>query len=702
MKLNFLTLLIGLLIMTNGLKGQDRMPKTTSINDDSKYEWLEDVDSKKSLEWVEKKNEETLSKLMAHPKYQAFYDKSLEIMNSTDRIAFPSLIGKYVYNYWQDAANPRGLWRRMLKADYLTGEKVWETVIDIDQLSKDDNKKWVFKGASPLPPANNKFLVSLSNGGGDATVVREFDGVSKTFVKGGFELPESKGGASWIDENSLFVSIDFGSGSMTTSGYPSQAKIWKRGTPLADAKLIFEGQVSDVSTSAFNIRHLGKNYQFVNRGITFYTSELRYMDNGKLIKFDVPNDASFSGMVGDQAIIELKSDWKIGAKTFKQGSVISIKFTDLVAGKKTYKLAIAPEARASTESVSTMGNAMLVSKLVNVKSELYKYTFVKGAWVAKKINAPALGAIGLTSADDETGEYFFSFQNFLNPASLYYGNLNTGKTKLLQSLPNFFDPAPYDVKQIEATSKDGTKIPYFVIAKKGLALNGKNPVLINAYGGFEVSILPFYSATIGKLWLEEGGVFVLANIRGGGEFGPKWHQAGLKEKRQAIYDDFHAVAEDLIAKKYTDGKHIGISGGSNGGLLVGVAFTQRPDLYNAVLCQVPLLDMKRYNKLLAGASWMGEYGNPDIPEEWECIKKYSPFQNLNENMNYPEVFFTTSTRDDRVHPGHARKMAAKMEDMGYKFYYFENTEGGHAGSSTNEQRAKTSALTYVYLLKKLM
>ena len=702
MKLNFFILLIGTLTMTNESIAQDIMPTMTNTNDDSKYNWLEDVDSKESLEWVEKRNEQTLTKLMAHPKYQAFYDKSLEILNSTDRIAFPSLVGKFMYNFWQDATNPRGIWRRMLKADYLAGKKTWETVIDIDQLSKDDNKKWVFKGASPLPPAYDKFLVELSNGGGDATVVREFDGVSKAFVKGGFELPESKGGASWIDENSLFVSRDFGSGSMTTSGYPRQTKMWTRGTPLTEAKLIYEGQESDVSVSGYRMRHLGKNYQFVYRGVTFYTNELRYIDNGKLLKLVLPNDASFAGMVGDQAIIELKSDWKVGTKNFKQGSVISIKFADLIAGKKTYRLAIAPEARASTEGVTTMGNAMLVSKLVNVKSELYKYTYVKGVWVAKKIDAPSLGAIGLASSDDETGEYFFSFQNFLNPSSLYYGNLNTGRIKLLQSLPNFFDPAPYDVKQIEATSKDGTKIPYFVIAKKGLELNGKNPVLISAYGGFEVSRLPFYSATTGKLWLEEGGVFVLANIRGGGEFGPKWHQAGLKEKRQAIYDDFHAVAEDLITKKYTDGKHIGISGGSNGGLLVGVAFTQRPDLYNAVLCQVPLLDMKRYNKLLAGASWMGEYGNPDIPEEWEYIKKYSPFQNLKKDMNYPEVFFTTSTRDDRVHPGHARKMAAKMEDMGYPFYYFENTEGGHAGSSTNEQRAKTSALTFVYLLKKLM
>jgi prolyl oligopeptidase len=665
------------------------------------YMWLENVDDPKALEWVESKNKPSFDILSQHPKYQDFYNISMEILDSKDRIAAPSIIGQYVYNFWQDQKNPRGIWRRMLKTDYMAHKTDWESVIDIDALSAKDNKKWVFKGASPLEPSNNRFLVSLSNGGGDATVVKEFDAIKKSFVEDGFYAEESKGSLGWIDQNTVFVARDFGKGTMTESGYPMVVKIWKRGTKLSDAKEIYRGETSNVSAYGYKLTHLDKNYLFLARGMTFYTNELNFYNGKKITRINKPDDASFIGLVGDRALIELKSDWTSDGKIFKQGSIISSKISDFISGKKKYSLVIAPEARTSIESVITMGNYMLVAKNVNVKSELFKYGISDGKWTTKKIDAPGFGAISIGSSDDKSGDFFFYFTNFLNPSTLYHSNIKDNKVTLMKSLPHFFDAAPYEVRQLESISKDGTKIPYFLVARKDVKMDGSNPVHINAYGGFEVSRLPSYSATIGRLWLDQGGIYVLANIRGGGEFGPAWHQAGLKENRQRIYDDLHSVAEDLIAKKYTTSKKLGISGGSNGGLLVGVAFTQRPDLYNAVVCQVPLLDMQRYNKLLAGASWMGEYGNPDVPAEWAYISKYSPYHNLKKDANYPEVFFTTSTRDDRVHPGHAREMVAKMEDMGYKVFYYENTEGGHAGSSTNDQRAKASALMYAYLGMKL-
>ena len=415
----------------------------------------------------------------------------------------------------------------------------------------------------------------------------------------------------------------------------------------------------------------------------------------------MPDDIELTTIFNKQVIFQLKSDYTVSNKTFKQGDVISILYDDLISGKMNFNLIVSPDERSSISEISNTKNTLLVNMLNNVKSELYKFTF-NGNWKKEKMNAPEFGNISLAASDDNSDNFFFYFTNFLEPSSLYQGNAQTGDLNKVKSLPSFFKTDNFKVEQFEASSKDGTKIPYFVVSSKNIKLDGNNPTLLYAYGGFEIAELPRYNATTGTAWLEKGGVYVLANIRGGGEFGPKWHQAGLKQNRQLVYNDFHAVAESLISKKITSTKKLGIYGGSNGGLLVGVAYTQRPDLYEAVVCAVPLLDMKRYNKLLAGASWMAEYGNPDIPEEWEFIKEYSPYQNVKSGMDYPEVFFTTSTRDDRVHPGHARKMVAKMDELGYQVYYFENTEGGHAGASTNEQRAKMYALIYTYLQMKLM
>jgi len=665
------------------------------------YLWLENVDSEKSLEFVNKQNKLTHDKLSGIDEYKDIYDSSLEIYNSTDRIAYPSTYGEFVYNFWKDKDHVRGIWRRSEKANYLEGNPTWETLLDLDEMSKKDDIKWVYKGASGLYPNYNRFIVNLSKGGGDATVKKEFDVTTKEFIENGFYIPESKGGTSYIDKNTLIVSSDFGENTMTSSGYPRQVKLWKRGTLLKDAKLIFEGDSKDVSSAGFLIRDGDKKYTTIRRGITFYSGYYYVWLNNELIKIDVPDDANPFGILNNQLIIDLKSDWMVKGKTYKQGSVISLNFTDLLAGEKNIHLILEPNMFSSVSSVSATKNKLLINVLTNVNSELFIYSFSNNKWINNKVNAPKFGTISISDVDELSDNYFFTYRNFLTPTTLYYADALNNTLDPFKSLTAYFEGDNYEVKQFKSKSKDGTLVPYFVVSAKNTKNDGNSPTLLYAYGGFEVSQRPFYSATFGTAWLDNGGVFVLANIRGGGEFGPKWHQAGLKEKRQNVFDDFHSVAEDLIEKKITSSKHLGIMGGSNGGLLVGVAFTQRPDLYNAVVCQVPLLDMQRYNKLLAGASWMGEYGNPDIPEEWEYIKKYSPYHNLKKGVEYPEVYFYTSTRDDRVHPGHARKMAAKMIDMGYPIYYYENIEGGHGGASTNEQSAKSSAMTFSYLLMKL-
>lgn len=613
------------------------------------YKWLEDVDAEKSLEWVEKWNEKSLDVLTGQSDYKNIYEKNLEIYNSTDRIAAPSIYGDLIYNFWQDQKHVRGIWRRTTMKSYLSDNPEWETVIDIDALSEKDGEKYVFKGAEGLYPDYNKFLISLSKGGGDAVIVREFDAKTNEFIKDGFTLHEAKGSGSWIDENTLMVSTDFGDG-MTTSGYPKQVKIWKRGTDLKAAKQVFEGKEDDMGIWGSAIQTKEKVYQIIMQRTSFYSGSYYVIEKGEVIELDLPADISLGNIFKKQVIFELKSDWEIGSNSFKQGDMVSIAYTDLIKGGTNYQLIVSPDERSSITETNTTKNALLVNMLNNVKSELYKYSF-NGTWKKEKIDVPELGNISLGSSDDESDTYFFYFTNFLEPSTLYKADAKSGKQSKVKSLPSFFPTEKYQVQQNEAASKDGTKIPYFVVSAKSVKLDGNNPTLLYVYGGFEIPMLPSYNATTGTAWLEKGGVYVLANIRGGGEFGPKWHQAGLKENRQLVFDDFHAVAESLIDKKITSSKKLGIFGGSNGGLLVGVAYTQRPDLYNAVVCAVPLLDMKRYNKLLAGASWMAEYGNPDVPEEWEYIKEYSPYQNVKKGMDYPEVFFTTSTRDDRVHPG---------------------------------------------------
>jgi prolyl oligopeptidase len=662
--------------------------------------WLEEINSSKSMQWVKTQDTITVHELEKFPQFQNIYNRGLEILNSKEKIAYPSIKGNYIYNFWQDSTNERGIWRRTGLDNYLSGSPSWETVLNIDSLSKADSVLWEFKGANYLYPNFNLCLLNLSRGGSDATVIKEFDLRTKKFVKDGFQLPEAKQAVTWIDSNTVFVGTDFGTGSMTTSGYPRIVKEWRRGTPLTKAKTIFEGKPNDVGDFGFEINTPERSYQIIERALTTFTQEVYTIVDDSLFKLKIPNDAQFDGIFKNQILLELKSDWKTGGKLYHQGSFISIDYDKFIKGSKDFLIVYRPGPRESIISVDNTKNFLLVNILDNVRGKLYKYTLKNNKWIGDKINAPDYGTINVTTTDDFSDEFFFTYTNFLNPTTLYLYKSDGTITKV-KNLPAFFDASNFEVKQYEAVSKDGTKIPYFIVQNKDIKYDGSNPTLQYAYGGFGISMTPYYSATLGTAWLSRGGVYILANIRGGGEFGPKWHLSAIKQNRQKAYDDMIAVSEDLIKRKITSPKHLGVMGGSNGGLLVGVMLTERPDLYNAVVCQSPLLDMKRYNKLLAGASWMGEYGDPDKPQDWAYIKKYSPYQNVFKDKKYPPVLFTTSTRDDRVHPGHARKMAAKMESYGKPVYFYEYTEGGHSAGVTNKEVAFEYALTFSFLWTQL-
>lgn len=664
--------------------------------------WLEEVMGEKAIAWVKEQNAKSQKVLEAQKDFAPIREKVLEVVNSKERIPFVVKRGPHLYNFWQDQTNIRGLWRRTTMEEYKKAAPQWETVLDLDQLAKDEKENWVWKGSTCLYPAYNKCLLTLSRGGADASVIREFDVSTKSFVKDGFALKEAKGSAGWIDADTLFVQTDFGAGSMTKSGYPRIVKTWKRGTPLTDAKTLYEGKEADISVTGYQIEQKGyATKQFVRRSVTFFTGENYVVDNGKLNKIDIPEDANFSYW-RDWISVRLKSAWTVGGKTYAQGSFLAMPFEKFMKGHRNFDVLFEGTERKSLAGVAVTKNFIILNELDNVKNRLYELSYKDGKWNRRTIEMPGLGTVGASALDaDEGDDYFVTLTDYLTPSTLFLAKGGTDAREKLKSLPAFFDAAPYKVEQYETKSKDGERIPYFVVMGKDAKLDGKNPTYLYGYGGFEVSQLPSYSGSVGTSWLARGGVYVVANIRGGGEFGPRWHKAGLKENRQRVFDDFIAVAEDLVAKKITSPRHLAIGGGSNGGLLVGAVAVQRPDLFRAVVCAVPLLDMKRYHKLLAGASWVAEYGNPDDTKEWEYISKYSPYQNVKAGVKMPKTLFVTSTRDDRVHPGHARKMMARMMEQGHEVMYYENIEGGHSASANNTQLAYRTALQYAFLLNEL-
>ncbi|MET0382017.1 MAG: prolyl oligopeptidase family serine peptidase [Burkholderiaceae bacterium] len=676
--------------------------------------WLEDVLGEQPLAWVREHNVQTRAVLEAWPRFDETRAVFRAILDSKDQIPAITRRGAWFYNFWRDDRHPRGLWRRTTLDEYRRAEPAWETLIDLDALAAAENENWVWAGATGLAPAYERYLISLSRGGSDAHVVREYDLGRRAFVAGGFELPEAKSDIDWVDADAIYLATDFGPGSLTDSGYPRVIKRWSRGTPLASATVMFEGEAADVAASVHVDRTPGFERTVFSRSIDFYNSRLFLLEGTAaatgapmLSPIDKPDDASLSFWRG-RVLLELRSDWEVAGARWPRGSLIVADAQAYLRGDRAFEALFTPTATCSLAGFGTTRTRVVLNVLDNVAGRIVELEPTPHGWRRRAVDAPFPGALSTTElhdptlADDPLGEsWLISYTDFLTPDSLMLGHAGSDAREPLKSRPSYFDASGMRVEQRFAASKDGTPIPYFVVWPRDAKPDGRNPTLLYGYGGFEVSLTPWYSGAWGNAWYEKGGVLVVANIRGGGEFGPAWHQSAVKENKQRSYDDFIAVAQDLIATRVTSPRHLGIEGGSNGGLLVGAVAMQRPDLFNAVSCQVPLLDMKRFNKLLAGASWMAEYGNPDLPAEWAWISRYSPYQNVRPDIRYPAILFTTSTRDDRVHPGHARKMAARMMGQGHDVLYYENIEGGHGGAADNAQRADLQALQFAFLWQKL-
>ncbi len=660
--------------------------------------WLEDVTGERALAWVRARNAATEAELANTPRFKKLEGDIRAILDSDAKIPGVEKIGAYYYNFWKDAQHERGVWRRTTLEEYRKPSPKWETVLDIDALNRAEGAKWVWHGADCLRPDYTRCLVALSNGGADADVTREFDLTTKAFVEGGFFRPEAKGGLGWIDRDRVYVFTDFGAGSMTPSGYPRIVKEWRRGTPLASATTVYEGTDADMYISAVHDSTPGFERDFVSRTIAFYNDELYLRGkDGKLVKVDAPNSAQ-KGVHREWLTLELREPYTVGGRTYPAGSLLAAKFDDFMAGRRDFEVLFEPDEHSSLAGVTWTRNHLVLNVLQDVKNRLSVLTPGANGWTRGEfVGAPTFGTLGVSAVDaDESDAVWLTATDYLTPTTLSLATLGQ-KPEVLKTMPTFFDASKHVIEQHFATSKDGTKVPYFLVRPKNLKADGTAPTLLYGYGGFEISLTPGYSGSVGKGWLEQGGVYAVANIRGGGEYGPRWHQAALKANRHKAYEDFAAVAQDLVARKITSAKHLGIQGGSNGGLLTGNMLTQYPELFGAVVVQVPLLDMQRYHKLLAGASWMAEYGDPDKPEEWAFIQGFSPYHLFDPAKSYPPTLFMTSTRDDRVHPGHARKMAAKMLAAGKDVRYYENIEGGHGGSANNAQAAHMNALAFTFL-----
>jgi prolyl oligopeptidase len=672
-----------------------------------KYIWLEDVNSPRSMDWVKAEDARSLKVLEADPHYAPFHAEALKLSEAPDRLPTPEQYNGEIYNLWRDASHTNGIFRKTTLADYLTEKPDWQTVIDYDALGKKDNEKWVAKGVNCLYPSDRFCMVTLSAGGEDADTQREFDLKSGKFVEGGFTLPHSKQNISWLDKDTLMVARDWGPGTMTSSGYPFVVKFWKRGTPLDSAKEIFRGKDTDEDANGTTLHDSkGHTLTVFVRAVTFFESQTFVLTSAGPKRLMIPAKSRVSGLIDGRVLLTIDEDWTPDGQrqTFKQGSLLEMKLSEVSKDPAHLKPSIVfePTANEFLESAATTKSRLLLTTLDHVQGRAYIYTPGLTGWTRKQLPVPENVSVGIVSTDDANDNFFLGITGFLTPSSLFFGDAVATTLTLEKTEPARFDASKDIVQQFEATSKDGTKIPYFIVHPKDQQDNGSNPVLLNAYGGFQVSETPAYSANIGKLWLENGGTYVLANIRGGGEFGPAWHEAGLKTHRQRIYDDFAAVGEDLIARKITSPRHLGIMGGSNGGLLMGVEMTQHPDLWNAIVIQVPLLDMLRFEKIAAGASWVAEYGSVSVPTERNFLAGISPYNQLKPGVNYPEPLIFTTTKDDRVGPQHARKFAAKMEEFHEPFFYDEIVEGGHAAGANLKEQANTWALTYVYLTRKLM
>ncbi|MCV7177223.1 S9 family peptidase [Mycolicibacterium sphagni] len=656
--------------------------------------WLEEIAGDEQLDWVRKHNDPTVAEFTGET-FEQLRTEALEVLDTDARIPYVRRRGEYLYNFWRDAANPRGLWRRTTLDSYRSEDPTWDVIIDLDELAAADGEKWVWAGADVIEPDHTLALISLSPGGSDAAIVREFDMTKREFVAGGFELPEAKSQLSWEDHDTVLVGTDFGPDSMTESGYPRIVKRWRRHQPLAEAQTLFTGPITDVAVGATVDRTPGYERTLLSRAVDFFNDEVYQLRAGELVRIDAPSDASLS-VHREWLLVELRSDWETGTATYRTGSLLAANFEGFIGGTADLAVVFEPDEHSSLHQYAWTRDRLLLVTLVDVASRVEIVT--PGTWARESVPGVADGSnTGIVATDDTGDEIFLDSSDFITPSRLLHGR--GGEVTEIKRAPSFFDAADLEVAQHFATSDDGTAIPYFVVRNKHN--QGPAPTLLGGYGGFEVSRTPGYDGVLGRLWLSRGGTYVMANIRGGGEYGPRWHTQAMREGRHKVAEDFAAVARDLVERGVTTVAQLGAQGGSNGGLLMGIMLTKYPELFGALVCQVPLLDMQRFHLLLAGASWVAEYGDPENPDDWAFISEYSPYQNISAARRYPPVLITTSTRDDRVHPGHARKMTAALEETGHPVWYYENIEGGHAGAADNAQTAFKSALSYSFLHRML-
>ena len=673
---------------------------------DDPFIWLEDVDGERAMQWVRAENLKSLGVLEQDPRFATLHAEALAIAEATDRLPTPAFVGGQIYNFWQDPGHVRGIWRRTSLADYRNAEPRWQTVLDLDALTAAEGSNWFWSGADCERPSETRCLIHLSDGGEDAFTAREFDVASSQFVKDGFQLPKGKQSVAWLGADELLVARDFGPGTMTTSGYPFVVKRLRRGQPLAEAQEVYRGTPQDVAIELITLDDgSGHKASLILRAISTFEAEQYLVTTSGPVRLALPLKSQVDDLVAGRLLVTLREEWKVNGALLSPGSLVAI---DLAAASADPQhLApvpvFVPGPRESLGEVVATRSSLVVTSYQNVRGRAAVFTpTADSGWSRRTLPLPDMASIVTVTADSRSEQAILNVTSFLTPSSYWLVDAASGDLDRVKQLPARFDAARSIVEQHEATSKDGTRIPYFVVRPRKLRRDGNNPAILDAYGGFQVSSTPYYSATIGKLWLERGGVFVLANIRGGGEFGPAWHEAGLKTHRQRIYDDFAAVARDLIARRITRPRRLGIEGGSNGGLLMGVEFNQHPSLWHAVDIQVPLLDMLRYEQIAAGASWNGEYGSVANPEERAFLASISPYHNLKAGVRYPLPFIWTTTRDDRVGPQHARKFAARLAALGIPYLYYEVIEGGHASGANLKERAHTAALEMTYFTRQLM
>ena len=662
------------------------------------FRWLEDVAGDDAMDWVRARSAEAVGRIGAGSRFGELRDGAREVLDSTDRIAYVTRGGQHLYNFWQDAEHLRGLWRRTTLESYRSAEPAWDVLIDVDELGRAEDVSWVWHGAQLLRPTYDRALVTLSPGGSDAEAVREFDLATRAFVPGGFELPVAKSEIGWIDRDGVFVGTDTGPGSLTTSGYPRQIREWRRGADLADAPVVFEGTAEDMIAYGYHDPTPGFERDVFGRKPDFFTSEEFVRVDGELLRIEVPDDAE-TDLHREWLLLRLRTDAELGGARFPAGALLAARLDDVLAGTARWTAIYTPDERSSLQGWSCTRHHLVLDAMVDVVGHLRVLTPPASGddWTERAWPDPSeFAVVSVVGTDpDATDEIFLQSSGFLLPPTLSRVDLSDpdgtggGVAEVLRSAPAFFPTGGLSVRQFRATSDDGTSVPYFVVGAD--EPDRPRPTLLYGYGGFEIALTPWYGGLTGRGWIARGGTFVVANIRGGGEYGPPWHAAALREKRPRAFEDFAAVAADLVERGITTPDRLAAQGGSNGGLLMGVMLTRYPERFGAIVCQVPLLDMRRFHLLLAGASWAAEYGDPDDPSDWAYLQAFSPYHNVGAGP-YPPVLFTTSTRDDRVHPGHARKMAAAMLGQGADVTYWENVEGGHGAGADNEQVAFLHAL----------